>query len=367
MLCLRIIRLSPQQQKALSTILCDHGIGSRVLGSDLIVSGLTSCYRTCLPSVTGSEDLISVFSELAYILELSQGCGPYVWQIKNKELRLHERTHIMGVLNVTPDSFSDGGEFIELDKAVDHALYMAEAGAEIIDVGGESTRPGAEPVSLREEIDRVLPVIEAMRKQSDIPISIDTCKSEVAKLAVEAGADIINDITALGFDAKIADIASSYGTGLILMHMKGSPRNMQINPHYDDLVEEILQYLAARRNLALENGLANAQIVLDPGIGFGKRWFDNYDIINRLQGFKVLDSPLLVGASRKRFLGKVLSSIPRERTEGSLVSHILAIENGAHIVRVHDVAESKMAAKVADLFLQRRRSEEQIDLEVVNG
>ncbi len=273
----------------------------------------------------------------------------------------------MGVLNVTPDSFSDGGEFIELDKAVDHALYMAEAGADIIDVGGESTRPGAEPVSLREEIDRVLPVIEAMRKQSDIPISIDTCKSEVAKLAVEAGADIINDITALGFDAKIADIASSYGTGLILMHMKGSPRNMQINPHYDDLVEEILQYLAARRNLALENGVANAQIVLDPGIGFGKRWFDNYDIINRLQGFKVLDSPLLVGASRKRFLGKVLSSIPRERTEGSLVSHTLAVENGAHIVRVHDVAESKMAAKVADLFLQRRRSEEQIELEGVNG
>ncbi|MEJ5330106.1 MAG: dihydropteroate synthase [Desulfobaccales bacterium] len=250
-----------------------------------------------------------------------------------------DRPLIMGIVNVTPDSFADGGRHFSLEAALAHARHLVAAGADILDVGGESTRPFSEPVPLEEELRRVLPVIEAIRAEMDVPLSIDTYKAEVARRALGAGADIINDISALRFDPDLAPLAAATGAPVILMHMKGTPRDMQTDPRYDDLLGEIKAFLAERRDFALSQGIAPQAIVLDPGIGFGKTFAHNLQILNHLDTFLDLGCPLLVGPSRKAFIGHYLGGLPPdERDYGTLAALAAAVLKGAKILRVHNVA-----------------------------
>jgi dihydropteroate synthase len=264
---------------------------------------------------------------------------------------LSSRTHLMGVLNVTPDSFSDGGRFLKLEDAVRCGIKMAEEGADIIDVGGESTRPGSDPITIEEELSRVIPVIEGLSKEIDIPISIDTYKSEVAKKALDAGAEMMNDISALRFDPKMKELAGEYQVPIVLMHIKGTPKNMQENPYYNDVIKEIIKYLRESTQLAKDAKVQEENIIIDPGIGFGKRLEDNLNILKNLRKFSILNCPILVGPSRKSFIGKILDLPVEERLEGSLAALAVAIMNGANIVRVHDVKQSKRVAGIVNAIL----------------
>ncbi len=267
-------------------------------------------------------------------------------------LELGPRTLIMGVINVTPDSFSDGGRFYGEAQAVEQGLALAEAGADILDVGGESTRPGSDPTSASEEMDRVLPVIESLARHCGAVISIDTYKAAVAQAALEAGASIINDITALGGDPEMAATAAQSKAGLVLMHMKGQPRTMQANPVYGDVVKEVRDFLAQQAAQAQAAGVAPEAIVLDPGIGFGKNLEHNLALIRNLGALAELGYPVLLGASRKTFIGKLTGrEIPGERLWGSLGVHILGAALGADIVRVHDVAPLREALAVCDAVM----------------
>jgi dihydropteroate synthase len=269
-------------------------------------------------------------------------------QLKSKLYDFYSRTHIMGVLNVTPDSFSDGGKFFDIDSAIRHGISMAEEGADIIDVGGESTRPGSEPVPAQEEIKRVIPVITGLAGRINIPISVDTSKAEVARKALSAGAEIINDISALRFDPEMADVAKEFHSGLVLMHMQGNPKDMQKAPVYNDVLAEIRDFFTEQTEFALSRGIDRSKIILDPGIGFGKTIEHNLRILHNLSYFKSLKFPLLIGVSRKSLIGNILNLPPGERLEGSLAAMVFAIQNGANIVRVHDVRESVRAARVID-------------------
>jgi dihydropteroate synthase len=254
---------------------------------------------------------------------------------------------IMGILNVTPDSFFDGGKFLSLEGAVTHAAKMIEEGTDIIDIGGESTRPGAEPVGTEEEIRRVTPVIEAIRRRSAVPISIDTYRSETAAAALEAGADMVNDISALRFDSDMARLIAQRKVPVVLMHMLGDPKTMQSNPTYEDCVREIADFFAERITYALSAGIERSKLILDPGIGFGKRPEDNLAILARLAEFARFDLPLLVGASRKSFIGVVdLQATSDQRLGGSVAAAVIAVMNGANMVRVHDVRETVQAMNV---------------------
>jgi dihydropteroate synthase len=260
----------------------------------------------------------------------------------------------MGVLNVTPDSFSDGGRYFQYDKAVEHGLRMARDGADIIDVGGESTRPYADKISIDEEMERVVPVVEALSRQISIPISIDTYKSPVAREAIRAGASLINDISALRFDPLMGETAARARVPIILMHMKGSPENMQDNPTYDDLISEVLQFLDAAVQRSLKAGIPEDMIVLDPGIGFGKTFDHNLEIIRELRRLKQLDKAILLGSSNKAFIGHILNKEPHERTTGSMATIACAVLNGAHIVRVHDVPRAVETVKIVDAIKRGR-------------
>lgn len=260
----------------------------------------------------------------------------------------------MGIVNVTPDSFSDGGQFLDSEKAIAQGLRLADEGADIIDIGGESTRPGSESVSPNEELKRVIPVIEGLAEKIEIPISIDTCKSEVAKKAIESGASMINDISAARFDPKIADTAKEYEAPLALMHMKGTPKNMQENPTYDSVMGEIKEFLNERVGFAVTKGVPRQNILVDPGIGFGKTLEHNYEIIRNLGELKEMDMPILVGPSRKSFIGKTLDLPVEERLEGTLAAVTMCIMNGADIVRVHDVKEVVRAVRMTDAICRIR-------------
>jgi dihydropteroate synthase len=269
---------------------------------------------------------------------------------------LLNRTLVMGILNITPDSFSDGGKFLAFDSAVGHALRMAEEGADIIDVGGLSTRPGSEPVSEEEEAHRAIPVIEAIANHADVPVSIDTYHAGVARRALAAGASMINDISGLGFDPEMAGVAAEAGVPVVVMHIKGTPRDMQQNPVYEALIPEIVDSLRESVRTAEEAGIK--QIIIDPGIGFGKTFDHNLEIIHNLHEFTLLGKPVLVGPSRKAFLGKILGGVPSaERVEGTAAAVAACILNGANIVRVHDVKEMVRVARVADA-IKRERVEE---------
>ncbi|WP_373501565.1 dihydropteroate synthase [Desulfococcus sp.] len=280
----------------------------------------------------------------------------FTLSFKNHRLELGERTCIMGILNITPDSFSDGGRFFDTDIALAHAERMALAGADIIDIGGESTRPYSDPVSAQEEADRVLPVIEKLSGRIRIPISIDTTKAAVARQALEAGAAVVNDTSALRVDPAIASVAARFEAPLILMHMKGSPKTMQKDPRYDDLIGEILDFLEAAIQGAMAQGVPRRLIIADPGIGFGKTIAHNLCLINRLEAFERLDVPVLVGSSRKAFIRGILKrdgeadiepTLPQVET-GTQASVAAAILKGAHIVRVHDVEQTFATAKIID-------------------
>lgn len=273
---------------------------------------------------------------------------------KNYTLKIGTRTLIMGILNVSPDSFYDGGKYNELEKAVAGAKEMVKEGADIIDIGGESSRPGSEPVSLEEELSRVIPVIEAVSSEIDAPISIDTYKSEVAAKAIRAGASIINDISGLRFDKKIAKVAAKYDVPVIIMHMQGTPRDMQKNPHYNDVTGEIISFFRKQVSVAVDSGIDKNKIIIDPGIGFGKTVEHNLEIIKKLQEFKILGLPVLIGTSRKSFIGHTLNQEdPEERLCGTLASVAAGVMNGVDIVRVHDVYECKMAAEMADAIIKQ--------------
>lgn len=262
-----------------------------------------------------------------------------IWSCRGREVVCGQKTLIMGILNVTPDSFSDGGKFIDPEKAVARGWQMVEEGADIIDIGGESTRPGAKPVQTLEEITRTVPIIGKLRKKTDVLISIDTRKAEVARAALAAGADIINDISALT-DPDMAAVAAETGAGLVLMHMLGTPETMQNNPRYDDVVSNVLNFLAERMAFAIERDVAPEQIVLDPGLGFGKTDEHNLALLNGIPALAALGRPVLIGASRKSFIGRILGREPEERLAGSLAVAIFSILRGAHILRVHDVKET---------------------------
>jgi dihydropteroate synthase len=264
-------------------------------------------------------------------------------------LDFSKKTYIMGILNITTDSFYDGGKYISVDKAVKHALKMVDEGADIIDIGGESTRPGAEPISVDEELKRVIPVIEILSKKLSIPISIDTYKAKVAEEAINAGATIINDISGLRFDPLMPEVASKYKVPVIIMHIKGTPKDMQKNPQYDALIPEITEYLRGSIVLAKQAGVEENMIIIDPGIGFGKLLEHNLQIIKNLKEFTQLGKPILIGVSRKSFIGKILNDAsPSERLEGTASSVAISVINGANIVRVHDVGFMSKVVKVAD-------------------
>jgi dihydropteroate synthase len=267
--------------------------------------------------------------------------------VDGRQLQL-SRPLVMGTLNVTPDSFSDGGRYASRSLAIGRALEMEGEGADIIDVGGESSRPGAEPIDADTEMRRVLPVIEGIRRASNVPISVDTYKAETAKAALEVGADIVNDISALRFDDAMVGLLAERRAPVILMHMKGTPRDMQKDPTYEDCVEEIAAFLQERVAFCEARGIERKNVIIDPGIGFGKRLADNLNILANLRRFREIGVPLLVGASRKKFIGTLHGSNKpaSDRIGGSIAAALTAVLNGADIVRVHDVEQTVEALKV---------------------
>jgi dihydropteroate synthase len=276
-----------------------------------------------------------------------------IWRCRDRTLTLGERTLVMGVVNVTPDSFSDGGLFLGADDAVRHGARLVDEGADMLDVGGESTRPGAEPVDVEEELRRVIPVIEGLAKaMPETPVSVDTRKPEVARAALDAGARIVNDVTAARGGAMFEAVGAS-DAGIVLMHMLGDPRTMQDDPRYDDVVAEVHEYLRERIEAAVFAGIPEERVCIDPGIGFGKNVEHNLSLIRSIPALRTLGAAVLVGASRKRFIGTLTGTEePSERLEGSLAAAVLAASLGADMVRVHDVTATVRALKVADAVVR---------------
>ena len=277
---------------------------------------------------------------------------PMEFQLKGQRLGL-DRPLLMGIVNVTPDSFFDGGRFCDPQRAVAHALRLVEEGADLLDIGAESTRPGALPVDEQEERRRLVPVVAAVAKAVSVPISVDTSKAEVARAAIDAGAIMVNDVTALRGDSAMVDVVAQAGAGLVLMHMQGTPDTMQHAPRYDDVVGEVAQFLAERVRFAIDHGVAKDRIVVDPGIGFGKTLDHNLDLLANLRVFTELGYPLLVGPSRKGFIGQLTDQSVEERGWGTAGVVALAVEQGANILRVHDVGPMKDVAKVAVAIARR--------------
>ncbi|MDD5382704.1 MAG: dihydropteroate synthase [Candidatus Margulisbacteria bacterium] len=297
--------------------------------------------------------LPAVAAELKSVLN-NYSAVPEPIKIKDKNLVFGLRTYIMGVLNVTPDSFSDSNKFMDIDAAVSHAKQMIADGADIIDIGGESTRPGAAQISAEEELKRVPPGIKRLAAETEAPISIDTTKARVAKEAVAAGAAMINDISGLHFDPEMAKVAAKAGAPIVLMHIQGQPANMQSNPCYSDLLGEVIDYLNEGLEIAKKAGILLEQIIVDPGIGFGKTVEQNLEILKRLRELKVLGRPVLVGVSRKTVIGKVLDLPVDDRLEGTAAAVALSIANGADLIRVHDVKEMSRVAKMTDAIVRLR-------------
>jgi len=271
---------------------------------------------------------------------------PKKWWCRDHALTL-DHTLIMGILNVTPDSFSDGGRYLQIDRAVEQGLRLIEEGADLLDIGGESTRPGSLPVDEKEEARRVLPVIRELSRRTAVPLSVDTYKSSIALQALTEGACVVNDISGLTFDPRMAKVIAQAQAGVVIMHMKGRPRDMQVEPFYVDVVKEVRAFLRSQKEAALAAGIPENRIVVDPGIGFGKRQQDNLTLLCRLDQLD-LGSPILVGPSRKSFIGAILNLPPEERLHGTAAAVTAAVLQGADIVRVHDVKEMKQAVAVAE-------------------
>ena len=276
------------------------------------------------------------------------------WKCRDRVLEVGTRPLIMGILNVTPDSFSDGGNFFDRNSAVEHGLQMVRDGADILDVGGESTRPGAAEVSADDEAARVVPVIEALSKQTHAVISVDTWKASIARRAIDAGARIINDVSALTHDADMPRVVMESGAGVVLMHMQGTPRTMQQAPHYDDVVTDVSRYLQTRVQTLEAMGVHRESLAVDPGIGFGKTVEHNVSLLANLASLASLQRPVVVGLSRKSFLGKLTGCEVSERLAPSLAGLVYGVLHGAHVMRVHDVKESCQAVAVAVRLMESR-------------
>ncbi len=317
-----------------------------IKNTDVILIGTMKQLRKLCRKLAGQPFGLPSLANKIETLLVNHAVAPKTWKLARRELSL-SRPLIMGILNVTPDSFSDGSCFIEPQKALEHALEMVEQGADIIDIGGESSRPGAEPVTADEEMKRIIPVIGQLFGRLPCPVSVDTWKSSVAAEAVKAGAEIINDISGLTFDPEMALTVSKSGAGVVLMHTRGNPKEMQADTVYKDLIGEITTGLQQSVNLAVQAGIERERIVIDPGIGFGKDTSGNLEILRRLREFSGLGFPLLLGTSRKQFIGDILKKNVRDRIFGTACTVALAIANGAAILRVHDVAEMRDVADMA--------------------
>jgi len=339
-------------------------------GAGLGLAPLFSSHRSVSELVlSGTRDRIKHFSRMistssGFPAELSKKIdslldnyarSDYKIDCRGTMLDLGSRTCVMGILNVTPDSFSDGGLFADAEKAISHARDMAKAGADIIDIGGESTRPGSEPLSEEEELRRIIPLIERLSKELAVPISVDTYKASVAKKALDAGASIVNDISGLRFSPDMAKVVAEHGAAVIIMHIKGTPRNMQQNPVYDDVIGEIMTYLEEGIAIAERAGVNREKTLIDPGIGFGKTLGHNLVILNRLDEFRALGRPIVLGTSRKKFIGTVLDiPVPEQRVEGTAATVAIGIERGASVVRVHDVARVAQVVRMTDAIIKPR-------------
>lgn len=354
---LKLEGLTPAQANILKQDMLSIG------GEAAVARGAASCsVEKSAAVVSGTlKHFEALFEKLNYqplgLKEAAEGMrkaianmGRKVYEVKGarKTFTIGPKTIVMGILNVTPDSFSDGGRFLDPARAVERALEMSNDGADWIDIGGESTRPGAEPVDAAEEIKRVVPVISAVAKEG-LTVSVDTMKAAVAEAAIGAGASIVNDVSALSFDARMAEVVSRHGVPLVIMHMRGTPKAMQLDTGYLDLISEVFCYLHDRIEFAASKGIDPESIIIDPGLGFGKSVEGNLEILGRLREFKSLGRPVLVGPSRKSFIGKTLGATDTgERLAGTLAACALAVGNGAAMVRVHDVKEASGAVAVAD-------------------
>ena len=336
-------------------------ITNRVERSDVLLMGSEAAFNWVVADLRAQPfSLPRLADEIAHAIERFKSASPRTpagdelpERLRPFYSALRERTLVMGVLNVTPDSFSDGGLYRDREAAVAHGVRMANDGADVIDVGGESSRPHAESVPLQEELSRVKPVIQALAERTQTPISIDTYKPDVARAALDAGASIINDITGLA-DPDTRRLATERKAPCVIMHMKGTPQTMQENPVYEDVVSEIMAFLRERISLAVEAGVPEEYLIVDPGIGFGKTAEHNLEIIRKLGDLKSLGLPILIGPSRKAFIGKALGGVPAaERLHGTAATVALSIANGANIVRVHDVKEMVQVARMADAVVRQ--------------
>jgi dihydropteroate synthase len=320
--------------------------------SAMVLTGDPSRLRRLCSLLTSDHRISSSLSQKIYSLLDNYLRSDYKIDCRAKVLDLGSRTHVMGILNVTPDSFSDGGQYADAGRALAHARDMAAAGADIIDIGGESTRPGAAPLAEEDELRRIIPLIERLSSELTVPISIDTYKSSVAKRAIEAGAAIVNDISGLRFSHDMANVVADSGAAVVIMHIKGTPRDMQQHPVYDDVVAEVMAYLEEGIEIAVKAGVDREKILIDPGIGFGKTLEHNLIILNRLEEFRALGRPIVLGTSRKKFIGTVLGvPVPEHRGDGTAATVALGIERGARVVRVHDVARIAQVAKMTDAIV----------------
>ena len=296
--------------------------------------------------------LPQIAEEILEVINAQEPSTGRILQLGRHALTLGNKTYIMGILNTTPDSFSDGGTLMTVDAAVEHAWRLVEEGAVIIDIGGESTRPGSAPTPTEDEIRRVVPVIEALGKGFPVPISVDTYKSEVAEAALAAGAHMINDISALAIDPRLGEVVAEAKVPIVLMHMKGRPKDMQENPYYESVVSEVAGFLRASVARAKEYGIPDENILIDPGIGFGKTCAHNLELLRRLKELRSLGYPILLGTSRKAFIGRTLGLPVEDRVEGTGATVALAVASGVDIVRVHDVKYMARVAKMADAIVR---------------
>lgn len=322
---------------------------SRGKNVDLFITGSISSFKDLSRKIVSFGDEDSGY-KIVNAIKNYEEYGSQTYNLGKKKISFNKPL-IMGILNVTPNSFSDGGKYLHLKDAVNHALEMIDCGADIIDVGGESTRPGSDPVPVDEELSRTIPVIIEIKKlRPDCTISIDTTKSEVAKKALEHGASIVNDISGLSADKSIATIVKKYDAGLILMHIKGTPKNMQDNPEYTDVIREVYDFLYEQSVFALKKGIH--KIIVDPGIGFGKRIEDNFEILRRLEDFKSLGFPIMIGLSKKSFIGNTLNLDIDQREVPGVILESISILNSARIIRTHNVRSALQSTKLLKYFIQ---------------
>ncbi|MBN1902150.1 dihydropteroate synthase [Candidatus Sumerlaeota bacterium] len=354
---IKIYALSPYQANILKQEMLSIGgeaatskgcVDCSCVQTDVILLGALAHYERLIEKLNRQPPSFKILAEkIRRIAQIPGGRTPFPWKLPDRMLFPGEKTLIMGILNVTPDSFSDGGKYLSPDAAFDHALRLVEEGADIIDIGGESSRPGSNPISADEEMRRVLPVLEKLRGKISIPISVDTWKSEVARKAIEKGAEIVNDITALSGDPAMAHLCAEKKVGVVLMHMKGTPGTMQNAPEYKDVVGEVSGFFLKQLEKAESAGIHRDSIVLDPGIGFGKLLEHNLMLLRNLSLFRDLyQRPVLVGISRKRFIGDLTGAPVEARLPGTLAAAVMSEQRGASIIRVHEVAACRVALKV---------------------